>query len=319
MKKLLYLAIGKPALVDEAVPCCPPGGLLLRTIYSGVSNGTERNQMLGGNYNISRVFPFRDVGYQTVSEVVDVSAGVRKFRKGDIVATGTSGTHAEYHTAPEDGLVVPLPSGFDLLVGAFVSVAAVALHIVRRAGVAAGERVLITGAGLIGQFALQWCKCAGAHVSVLSRTEPRTRLAEQLGADVVGFGDDGAQDRFLATHQRFAVVIETTGSATLLRKVIGENWGEGVFVRGCGRLAVVAGNWEVTYSCNAAQGAELALVHTNHFTLDEQREVVDRVHHGELKIRPLIREIVPAVDIIRVYEALRDRPGELLGTVIDWR
>src|SRR5262249_28860486 len=44
------------------------------------------------------------------------------------------------------------------------------------------ETVLVTGLGAIGQFAIQYCAAAGAHVVAASGFEERRRLARSLGA-----------------------------------------------------------------------------------------------------------------------------------------
>ncbi|MBD3239620.1 MAG: hypothetical protein GF331_03475 [Chitinivibrionales bacterium] len=69
MKRISFVKKGVAAIVDEPIPACAPDTMLLRTRYSAVSNGTERNQLLGGNYN-GAGFPFYP-GYQNVAEVVE--------------------------------------------------------------------------------------------------------------------------------------------------------------------------------------------------------------------------------------------------------
>lgn len=319
MKKLIYAALGRPEVVDLPAPRCASDTMLLRTLYSGLSNGTERNQLVGGNYNASHDFPHHRVGYQAVSEVVETGAAITRFAKGDIVATGTFGTHAELHTARESDLITRLPAGFDLPSGALLSVAAVALRNVKRAEVTRGDKVLVCGGGPIGQLALQLCRLRGAEALLLTRGEARARLAIRLGTEFAGHGDEAEQDRFLAAHRPFNVVIETSGSPTLLSKLVGAHWGDGVFgERSRGRLVVLAGYGQVTYSGNAAQAAELALLHSGHFSPEDHHGVIALAHSGQLVLKPLIQDVVPAADIVSIYQRLRDEPSRLFGTVFDW-
>lgn len=319
MKKLIFAAPGVPALVDEAMPVPTADALLLRTLYSGISNGTERNQMLAGNYNARADFPFRQAGYQTVSEVVDIGSAVTSFAVGDKVVTGTFGTHCAYHLAKETDLVTRLPAGFDLPAGALASVAAVALHNVRRAAIGSPDKVMICGAGPIGLLALQWVKRTGAGAVVLSRSDRAAALARELGADDVGYGDAAAQAAFIQKHRPCTVAIETSGAPEVIDAIVGINWGEGLFKpRSRPRLVVLAGNWRVSYSCNAAQASELALLHAVHFSLEDQQTVVDSIADGSLRVRPFIQDVVPVSEIVPTYEKLRDHPDQLFGTVIDW-
>lgn len=319
MKKLLFSAPGQPALVETPAPEISDDTILLRTLYSGLSNGTERNQLLGLNYNPDRTFPFLRAGYQTTSVVERCGDQITRYRVGDLVATGTFGTHAELHIARESDLISPLPPDFDPVSGALLSIAAVAHRNVDRAAIGAGDKVLICGAGPIGLLALQIARLRGARVLVLTRGAEGARLATALGADAAVYGDAEVHATFLAEHHPFTVAIESTGSVDLLQRLIGTSWGEGVFgTRSRGRLVMLAGYDEVRYRGNAAQAGEIAILHSGHFAPQDHATVIDLVHTKRLQIRPLIRRQVPVADIVSVYETLRDHPSEVGGTVFDW-
>lgn len=51
MRQLHYTDVGTPELLDVATPDLSDDGLLLRTRYSALSNGTERAVMMGQTYN----------------------------------------------------------------------------------------------------------------------------------------------------------------------------------------------------------------------------------------------------------------------------
>ncbi|GDY59208.1 hypothetical protein SVIO_098310 [Streptomyces violaceusniger] len=80
----------------------------------------------------------------------------------------------------------PLPDDFPLTSGALIEPLAVALHAVRRGGVTAGDRVLVTGAGPIGLLVLQAARAVGAGETVVTDINPgRLAHARRLGADRV--------------------------------------------------------------------------------------------------------------------------------------
>lgn len=112
---------------------------------------------------------------------MQVGADVACFKVGDIVYTGTFGTHAELHTATEQDLIVKLPKDADLQALAFLAVAAVSWNDVGLASVTAGDHVLVTGAGLIGQFAVQAARIMGARVTLASRGRSRLEAAQKGG------------------------------------------------------------------------------------------------------------------------------------------
>ncbi|MBP2369045.1 NAD(P)-dependent alcohol dehydrogenase [Pseudonocardia parietis] len=79
--------------------------------------------------------------------------------------------------------VHPLPDGLGTELAALVEPLAVAVHAVRRAGVATGHRVLVTGAGPIGVLVAQVARAAGAEQVVVTDVhDARLERAAALGA-----------------------------------------------------------------------------------------------------------------------------------------
>jgi len=313
MKGIMFIAKGKAALIEEEKPICRDDTMLLKTIYSGLTNGTERNVLMGGNYGGS--WPDR-CAYQKVSEVIECGAKITRFVPGDIVFTGILTGHVEYHLAKESDLIVKLPAEFDLEAAALFGVASVSFHAILRAEVHPGDKVLIFGAGLIGQFAAQAARVKGAEVTVTDVDDERLELARKLGTDLIAnFGSEEGQT-FLQQKKPYSVVFECSG-ADVLGPIIGTDWGKGL-IGFRARVVMVAGRSEVCYHSNAAQGAEVTLIHVNHFSQDDLNQVLNLAGKGQILIRPLIRDIIPVVNAISIYDTLRDNPNRLLGTVFCW-
>jgi hypothetical protein len=78
MKGIKFVEEGQAALIDEEMPVCTDDTMLLRTLYSGLSNGTERNFLVGGNYGAGRPYPKR-IAYQQVSEVIACGTAITRF------------------------------------------------------------------------------------------------------------------------------------------------------------------------------------------------------------------------------------------------
>jgi len=316
MKRLVFTARGHPELEELDPPTCPPDGMLLRTRYSALSNGTERNQLLGGNYNERGTYPFRP-GYQAVSEVVEAGPELSGFAVGDLVYTGTSGTHAAYHVARNGDLAVSLPSDADLEAGAFLSVAAVSWHDVGRAGVTADDRVLVIGSGPIGQCAMQAVRLRGARLTASSRGSERLALAADInGCPTVAA--DSTDAKALHVAGPFDVVVECSG-ADNLDGILGRGFGnQRRLLASGGRLVLTAGRDAVRSACNAAQAARASIVHAAHYQQPDLEAEREAFLAGKLHLRPLIRDVVPARDMVETYEILRDEPGRLFGTVFAW-
>jgi 2-desacetyl-2-hydroxyethyl bacteriochlorophyllide A dehydrogenase len=314
MKGITFIAKGKAALIEEEKPVCQNDTILLKTTYSGLTNGTERNVLMEQNY-FGGKWPDR-CAYQKVSQVIECGQGITRYQKGDIVFTGILSGHVEYHLARESDLIIKLPAGFDLEAGALLGVAAVSLHDARRAGVGPQDNVLIYGAGLIGQLAAQASKTMGARVTVADLDQERLELALKLGANTIVNPATEEGQAILQLNKPYSVVFECSG-ADVLGGIIGTNWGNGL-IGYRARVVMVAGRHDVHYHSNAAQGAEVAVMHANHFDQDDLNMVVELVGSGQLNIRLLIRDVVPVDKAIAIYDTLRDNPNQLLGTVFCW-
>ncbi|MDH5526440.1 MAG: zinc-binding dehydrogenase [Nitrospirota bacterium] len=102
-----------------------------------------------------------------------------------ILGTVSAGTYAPFVAIPARNLV-PLPDHLDDLHAACLPVAGItAWHLlVTRAGVTAGETVLVHGAGSgLGIFAIQIARLHGARVLATAGSAEKCRLAQDLGAE----------------------------------------------------------------------------------------------------------------------------------------
>jgi (R,R)-butanediol dehydrogenase / meso-butanediol dehydrogenase / diacetyl reductase len=154
------------------------------------------------------------LGHEFAGDVVAVGAGVTRVAEGVRVAimplaycghcaycrrglqhlctmmacVGLShawGGMAEFATVAEYQ-VVPLPEGVTYRQGAVIEPTAVAAYGVERAGVAPGDRVLVTGAGPIGALAALCARSAGASTVYVSEPNlARRARAEALGVATV--------------------------------------------------------------------------------------------------------------------------------------
>jgi (R,R)-butanediol dehydrogenase/meso-butanediol dehydrogenase/diacetyl reductase len=79
-----------------------------------------------------------------------------------------------------------VPEGMPLRVAALAEPLAVALHGLTRGGVAAGQRLLVVGAGPIGTLSVAAARARGVEDIVVSEPHAKRReLAQRLGADIV--------------------------------------------------------------------------------------------------------------------------------------
>lgn len=107
-----------------------------------------------------------------------------------IIGVDSPGALQQLWTVPQDTLV-RLPAGLTLDKGALVEPVAVAVHDVRRAELASGDRALVVGGGPIGLLIATVARDAGADVRVLEPDPRRRDQIERLGFEAADpAGDD---------------------------------------------------------------------------------------------------------------------------------
>ena len=189
--------------------------------------------------------------------------------------------------------------------------ASVAMHSCRNADLRMGERVLIVGQGCIGQFAAQIATAMGASVSVCEIDPQRLEIARQIGAAEKVYDVSGEGWKAQIEERTYDAVIDLAGVPGMEDQLISA-------VHAGGRVLFVAGRTQVSYTFNLGQGREITIKQNSHFKGDDLYNLCRLVVQGMVQIGPLIRDIVPVSEADRIYEALRDRPHELLGTVFVW-
>ena len=129
------------------------------------------------------------------------------------------GTYAQYVCWPEDGLLATRPANLsDDEAAAIPYGGLLALHFLRKAGVRAGQRVLIYGAsGAVGTSAVQLARHLGAQVTGVCSTA-NVDLVASLGATRVV---DYTREDFTDGAERYDLIFDAVGrrkSAASLRR-----------------------------------------------------------------------------------------------------
>jgi threonine dehydrogenase-like Zn-dependent dehydrogenase len=211
----------------------------IRTLFSGVSAGTELSQYRGTNPFMhrrwdekSRLFmaadspswpyPVRNLGYEEVGEIVEVGSAIDDLHPGQRVF-GTWG-HRTHHIAHRDFVGERLlPVGADPRIGIFSHIGAVALNGVHDAAIRMGDLVVVFGLGVPGQIVAQAARASGATVIGVDPVRNRRDMAKALGADRVLDPNDGSvAERIKSeTGGRGAdVCIEVSGATAALAEAI---------------------------------------------------------------------------------------------------
>jgi threonine dehydrogenase-like Zn-dependent dehydrogenase len=175
-----------------------PHEVLVRTLYSGISAGTELSQYRGSSPFMTRSwdaerrlfrdgspswsFPVRNLGYEEVGRIEETGSAVGRVRAGQLVFGAWN--HRSVHLMQEDEAAAKLiPDGADPRIGIFAHIGAVALNGAHDAGVRLGDLVVVFGLGVPGQIVLQAVRASGATVIGVDPAESRRNMALRLGAD----------------------------------------------------------------------------------------------------------------------------------------
>jgi NADPH:quinone reductase-like Zn-dependent oxidoreductase len=141
--------------------------------------------------------------------VVTVGRGVTRFNPGDQVWGGSDGSFADYAVTKEERLVAkPASLPFGEAAPMYVAGLTALQGLRDKAGVRAGERVLVLGAGGgVGTYAVQIARWLGAHVTAVTRTDGLD-LARALGADEV---IDYTREDFTRRSERWDALLYVGG------------------------------------------------------------------------------------------------------------
>lgn len=213
---------GAIRLEDVNVPALKSGGVLVKSLYSVISAGTEgmkvkegkmsyiekaqarpdqvkkvlqtvQQQGLVATYNkvMNKLDSLTPLGYSLSGIVTAVGTGAEEFAIGQRVACAGAGyaNHAEINFIPKN-LVVPVPDNVAMEEAAFATIGAIAMQGFRQGEVQLGEITCVIGLGLIGQILVQILVAAGVHVIGVDLSESRCQLAMELGAAAAGKPDD---------------------------------------------------------------------------------------------------------------------------------
>ena len=300
----------KTVVTDWKVPAPPERNeVLCEAVFTGLTNGTERNQLIGGNYAPSDESLPCGGGYQNVGRVIETGPDVTQLKVGDLIYASVD--HIERWTIAENGLLLKLPDDVDPAEAALFGISGVAMHCCRRIDPRIGERVLIVGQGCIGMFAAQIAYAMGARVSVCDIDESRLEQMHQLGIAENVFNTSGDGWKAQIADGGFDAVMDFAGAPDMVTPMI----------QACktrGRLLLVAGRFDVNYTFNVGQFKEISILHCSHFTKDDLENLCRFLRQGSIKIAPLIRHKVNLTEVPQIYRWLRDEPMRLLGTVFEW-
>jgi 2-desacetyl-2-hydroxyethyl bacteriochlorophyllide A dehydrogenase len=327
---------------EYGTPDPGPGEVRIRTLYSGISAGTELATYRGTSPYLAKQwdadaalflpksptwsYPVDVWGYSEVGEVDALGDGVTEPAIGEVV-WGIWG-HRSHAVLPAERLAGHrLLDTVDPKVGTFDRVGAVALNAVLASGACLGETVAVFGLGVIGLLATQLLISQGIDVAAIDTMPHRLELARKFGATPFSAaeGDLALAVREHTNGRGTDRVIELTGAYPALQQAIR--------LAGVGGRVIAAGFYQGP-ATDLALGEEF---HHNRVTLVSSqiggvpadlrdRWDRERLHQtfiqlcaaGRVDPLPLISHVLPATEAAEAYRLIDTPPPDLLQVILSF-
>ena len=330
-KRVFLPEAGKAAFrVEPFDAALQDGEVLAQMDYDVISAGTELAyyKALPNTWGVESGFPIYP-GYSASGHIIAVGNNVKNLHIGDRILLNNV-SHRLY-TRLKEFAVIPIPDGVDMKEAAFAFLSSFPFLGIRKLEVEIGEAVMVAGLGLLGQFAVQIAKLAGAcPVMACDFSPERRELALKLGADLVF---DPREADFIEKVKAATggkgpeAVVEVTGHIAGLQQALEYIAFEGrIALLGCTR---VSDQYIDFYKYIHRRGIRLIGCH-NHARpklesrpgewteADDSRTYLKLLKAGRLTASPLIGQTVSPMDAEKLYAELASAKNPPLGVLFDW-
>lgn len=329
---ICFTDIGKVEFLDKPIPIPKIGELLIKSLITQVSIGTEMSILMKNNidkdsvWDIYGKFPF-DAGYINIGTVIDVGEGIDKSWIG--MAVASYGTHSKYIVAPATECH-PLPEGIDPKEAIYFVLSEIAMNGIRKSNISWGDIVTVYGAGNIGQLTARYCQMAGAQlVFVVDQKNERLELLPNNPTIIPINNQMHNVEEFILSKTngiRPDIIFEITGVANVIPE-------EAALLKNCGKLIILSSprgktNFDFHDLCNAKSLNIIGAHNSSHPVMEEQDNRWTKKRHaqlffqllqqGKLNLSNINTHIVPYTEAISIYENLKDSNFNAEGILFEW-
>jgi threonine dehydrogenase-like Zn-dependent dehydrogenase len=342
-RQLSLLGPRRLVVEDTTDPPVAPGEVRVRTLFSGISAGTELTMFRGSNPYLhkhwdpdtrlfsagqpSASFPVSGWGYEEVGVVVEAADR----RGADLIGQTVYGVwgHRTLAVVATDELRRRrLPDGLEPMSGIFSRIGSIALNGVHDGRIRVGETVLVLGLGVLGQIVAQLARLSGARVIGADLHPGRRALAAELGTpEALDPTEAGLAERVkdLTDGSGADVVLEATGSAPALGEAIRcAAYSSRVvalgFMPGEARGLFLGEEFHhnrITLVSSQISGTDPEIAH-RWDALRLAQTVMRLQAEGRLDLLPLVSHVRPFPEAAELFRLLDETPQDVMQSVLSF-
>ncbi len=225
----------------------------------------------------------------------------------------TDGSGQEYFPLPAE-LVIKVPDNVPLDHAAMIEPVSVGVHAIRRGGGVEGKRVLVLGAGTIGNLTAQVALAQGARDVMITDVSPyKLDKARKVGIPhAINPNETSLETALLDAFgpERADLILECVGVQPTIT--------DAVNVARKGTSIVVVGVFgdKPTVDLGLVQDRELSLVGTLMYQQVDYEIALDLIVGGKLNLDEMITAYFPFEQYLEAYHAIEAAKGDSLKVMI---
>lgn len=338
MKAIFINAPGDVEIKEIAKPVRKPGEALLKILYGGIC-GSD----LGSYKGTFAYFSYpRTPGHEFSAEIIEIDENDKGLKPGMAVTCNPyfncghcyacehwtvnacvdnqtmgvqrEGAFAEYISMPVERIFDG--KGLDSKTLAVIEPFCISYHGVKRAGVKAGDKVLIVGAGTIGVLAAIAAKAAGAAVYIADVAEGKLMYAKEFDVEGVILNDSPvALKKAVKEYTNgdgFDVTIEAVGLPSTFQDCIDS-------VAFGGRISVIGvGKKNLDFNFTMIQKKELNIYGSRNALSSDFVELIEFVKDRDVPLDKIITNTYKFDDVAKAFDDFEKNPGGMLKVLIDF-
>lgn len=317
MKAIIVREYGEPEVmkVEEVETPEPSGSQVLVKIEAAGVNPVDTYLRTGIHAHAPKL-PYTP-GKDAAGTVEKTGGEASRFMPGDRVYTADTltGTYAEYALCEENQLGrLPDNISFEQGAGTWTPYATSYRALFQKAGVKAGEKVLIHGAsGGVGSAAVQWAKQAGVIVAGTASSDDGKQLVLDSGADAVF--DHTDEDHFGDIHDWAG----GTGVNVIIEMLANENLERDFECLAMfGRIVVVGNRGSIQFTPRLAMTKDATIYGMSLFNSDQEQR--GQIHEaifdglGSKTLKPHVTRTFPLEEAPAAHHEIIE--SKALGKIV---